>query len=305
MLLSTVVWRSTHGLRKSNWRGVPVRWLANSSSNRSTPQEKDEYVKHIIPKAFGVGTLAGVCGSLAGMGGGFIMIPLMTSSLIRLTQHQAHGTSLFAVTTTGLAGALGYSGNVQFEAAAVIACCGMVTARFGANMTTKISEKALKKALGIFMLCVAPLVPAKMYLMDQAPTVEENDADGAATPKEKHPFPQRVIAPAIIGIFSGFLAGLFGVGGGAIVVPALTIATDMTHYQSLATSLCAMSLPAMVGTATHYSKGNVAMRVAPALAMGAFVGGFVGGKIGLQTNENLLRWGFSGLMVVLGARTLM
>jgi uncharacterized membrane protein YfcA len=239
------------------------------------------------------------------MGGGFIMIPLMTSSLIRLTQHQAHGTSLFAVTTTGLAGALGYSGNVQFEAAAAIACCGMVTARLGANMTTKISEKVLKKALGIFMLCVAPLVPAKIYLMDQAPITEENDADAAATPKEKQPFPQRVIAPAIIGIFSGFLAGLFGVGGGAIVVPALTIATDMNHYQSLATSLCAMTLPAMVGTATHYSKGNVAMRVAPALAMGAFVGGFVGGKIGLQTNENLLRWGFSGLMVVLGARTLM
>ena len=233
------------------------------------------------------------------------MIPLMTSRLIRLTQHQAHGTSLFAVTTTGLAGALGYSGNVEFEAAAAIACCGMVTARFGATMTTKISEKALKKALGIFMVCVAPLVPAKIYLMDQAPTVEENDADGAATPNEKKPFPQRFIAPAIIGIFSGFLAGLFGVGGGAIVVPALTIATDMTHYQALATSLCAMSLPAMVGTATHYSKGNVAMRVAPALAMGAFAGGFVGSKIGLHTNENALRWGFSGLMVVLGARTLM
>ena len=140
---------------------------------------------------------------------------------------------------------------------------------------------------------------------NQPPTVEENDADGAATPNEKKPFPQRFIAPAIIGIFSGFLAGLFGVGGGAIVVPALTIATDMTHYQALATSLCAMSLPAMVGTATHYSKGNVAMRVAPALAMGAFAGGFVGSKIGLHTNENALRWGFSGLMVVLGARTLM
>ena len=48
-------------------------------------------------KAFGIGSLAGVLGSLAGMGGGFVMIPLMTSSLLRLPQHSAHGTSLCAV----------------------------------------------------------------------------------------------------------------------------------------------------------------------------------------------------------------
>ncbi len=66
-------------------------------------------------KSFSIGTLAGLLGSLAGMGGGFVMIPLMTaarSSLWRgglgVSQHQAHGTSLFAVGTTGLAGALGY-----------------------------------------------------------------------------------------------------------------------------------------------------------------------------------------------------
>ena len=94
-------------------------------------------------------------------------------------------------------------------------------------------------------------------------------------------------------------------GGGAIVVPALTIATDMNHYQALGTSLCAMSLPAMVGTATHYGKGNVAMRVAPALAMGAFLGGYCGGKLGLSIDESKLKWGFSLLMLALGSRTLL
>ena len=89
----------------------------------------------------------------------------------------------------------------------------------------------------------------------------------------------------------------------AIVVPALTVFTDMTHIQSLGTSLCAMTLPAMVGTATHYSKGNVAMRVAPPLALGAFVGGYCGGRLGLQLDETALRWAFSALMVVLGVRT--
>jgi len=267
-----------------------ARWHASPSGN---------YAKHDLPKTFFIGGLAGILGSLAGMGGGFVMIPLMTSSLLKLTQHQAHGTSLFAVAATGIAGALGYAEQVQLEAAGMIACFGMVTARLGAALTAKLSERVLKRALGIFMICVAPMVPLKHYFVgladEPAPTIKERNSLTIRT----------LLPPAMIGLGSGFMAGLFGVGGGAIVVPALTVFTDMSHYQALGTSLCAMSLPAMVGTYTHYTQGNVAMRVAPTLALGSFVGAYLGGKlIGLKTNEEILRWGFSGLMIVLGARTL-
>ena len=264
---------------------------------KDTASDSTTLASFPVPKAFAIGGLAGVCGSLAGMGGGFVMVPLMTSNLLRLSQHQAHGTSLFAVTATGIAGALGYSGQVDYEAAAAIACCGMVTARFGASTTTMMSGPTLKKALGLFMICVAPLVPANTYLTSKD--------DTSAKPSEQRPLPQRLLVPGAIGCCSGFLAGLFGVGGGAIVVPALAVATDMNHYQALGTSLCAMSLPAMVGTATHYSKGNVAIRVAPALAMGAFIGGYCGGKLGLTIDESKLKWGFSLLMLTLGGRTLL
>jgi uncharacterized membrane protein YfcA len=65
-----------------------------------------------------------------------------------------------------------------------------------------------------------------------------------------------------------------------------------------------MVLPAMMGTRTHYHAGNVAMKVAPALAAGAFVGAFCGGKIGLEIDETVLQWGFSALLLVLGVRTI-
>jgi len=232
------------------------------------------------------------------------MIPLMTSNLLRLSQHQAHGTSLFAVTTTGIAGALGYSGQVDLEAAAAIACSGMVTARFGAKATSKIPEVVLRRYLGIFMLCVAPLVPAKSYLVATEDEADHN-IENSSRKDSSTASSLRLLTPGLIGCCSGFLAGLFGVGGGAVVVPALTVATDMNHYQALGTSLCAMSLPAIVGTATHYNKGNVSMRVAPALALGAFVGGFIGGKLGSSIDETKLKFGFSGLMMFLGVRTLL
>ena len=263
------------------------------------------------------------------------MIPLMTSPhLLRLPQHAAHGTSLFAVAATGIAGAASYASagiDIELDSAVALTAAAMVTARWGALTTARLSERRLKLLLGVFMLCVAPMVPAKSYLverfggekddigsggggsdeensgakerssMTQEDASEEDSAADTMISSERF---HRLLTSGAIGLTSGFLAGLFGVGGGAIVVPALTLSTDLSHYQALGTSLMAMTLPACVGTWTHYQRGNVAMKVAPALAAGAFVGAYMGGKVGTNIEENTLRWGFSGLMVALGLRTI-
>jgi uncharacterized protein len=271
----------------------------------------------VAPTSFAVGSLAGLLGSLAGMGGGFVMIPLMTTRRLglRLTQHEAHGTSLFAVAATGLAGAYSYGDTVRYPEAAAVALTAMVTARWGAQTTVALSERALKRALGWLILAMAPMVPAKAYYLHQLDQRQQqqqassgaNDVSVISTTIATDPNIswRRFIAPALIGVGSGFLAGLFGVGGGTIVVPALTMVTDMTHHEALGTSLAAMTLPAMTGTYSHLKAGNCSMRVAPFLAAGALVGAFVGAQQSLQTNENALRWGFSALLATIGVRTLL
>lgn len=220
---------------------------------------------------------------------------------------------------TGMAGAISYGENVQLESAAAVALCGMFSARVGAKVTNFMSERMLKRALGILMLAMAPAVPLKAYVMqkyatknDDARTEEEEEQkqqqrepDGRITTKKGDNYFQRFALPGFIGLGSGFLAGVFGVGGGVIVVPALAVATSMDHYQALGTSLAAMTPPAAVGTYTHYAAGNLALRVAPPLALGAFCGAYVGGKIGKKTDETTLRWGFSGLLTVLGIQTIL
>ena len=143
-----------------------------------------------------------------------------------LTQHQAHGTSLCAVATTGIAGALSYSGYVDVEAAVCIAATGMLTARAGAQATTKLSAVTLKKALGLFMLLIAPTIPLKEYYFVPQTTkntthTKNEDVDNKKKPDEKSPSPsldlQRYAIPMLIGSCSGFLAGVFGVGGGESV----------------------------------------------------------------------------------------
>lgn len=288
---------------------------ATSRSAVSKPASLSSFSSFDNLKSFGIGTTAGLMGSLAGMGGGFVMIPLMTH-VLKLSQHQAHGTSLFAVAATGLAGAVSYGSAVQVEPALAVALTGMVTARLGAQTTTILSEQTLKRALGVLMIVMSVAVPAKANFMEQydddenhskqqTQKITSSDDSGENETKQEPSLLQRIGPAAAIGTCSGYMAGLFGVGGGVIVVPALTLFTSCNHYEALGTSLAAMALPAMAGTWTHHKAGNLAVRVAPSLAIGALVGAAVGGQIARRTDESTLRWGFSGLLATLGFRTLL
>lgn len=128
---------------------------AKESSNYSSIS-----LASVIPASFFIGASGAFCGSLVGMGGGFFFIPLMTSKILRLnvSQHIAHGTSLFAVVVTGISGGLGYANNmhahdddknkgnkadnsIHMESVAVLALTGMFTARFGAQFANKLSAR--------------------------------------------------------------------------------------------------------------------------------------------------------------------
>jgi len=125
------------------------------SATDSSGKRKKEIITNIPLKSFAIGSVAGLTGSLVGLGGGFLMIPLMTSGKVfALSQHVAHGTSLFAVTAAGLAGGLSYGmkGHIDIYSGVAIAISGMISARFGAKFSTKLSPKQLKRALGVFML---------------------------------------------------------------------------------------------------------------------------------------------------------
>ena len=92
-----------------------------------------------------VGVTAGALGSLAGMGGGFVAIPLMTR--LGVSQHAAHGTSLVGVVCTGAAGAAAYAGDgaVDVKAAAAVAATGALTAAAGARAAVATSAESTKR----------------------------------------------------------------------------------------------------------------------------------------------------------------
>jgi hypothetical protein len=94
---------SRTGRRRSSFDGNNSGGSGGSGGGGGDTGGSSTAVKHLPLKAFATGALAGAFGSWVGLGGGFVSLPILTM-VLRLTQHQAHGTSLCAVTATGFAG---------------------------------------------------------------------------------------------------------------------------------------------------------------------------------------------------------
>lgn len=106
-----------------------------------------------------------------------------------------------------------------------------------------------------------------------------------------------------IGLLAGVLSGMFGIGGGIVIVPALVLVTQMTQKTATGTSLAALLLPVgLLGAWQYYKAGSLDARAALLIAPGLAVGVFLGAKIALQLPSRELQRGFAVFLVVVAAR---
>ncbi len=239
---------------------------------------------------FLIGFLAGFFGGLVGLGGGIIMIPLMVG-ILKLDQHKAHGTSLVALVFTGISGAVAYGvkGSVSVLAAFLLAVTAMATARAGAHYAHSLPEWKLKRSFGAFLLLISVFLLAKPYL----PHVH-----GMST---GWPF---ILILLLAGMFTGFLSGMMGVGGGSIMVPALVLLAGFGQHVAQGSSLLAMVPAGAVGAYTHWKLGNVRTTILTGLIAGILVGTYLGGTLALFLSETSLRIVFAVVLIWTGLRFL-
>ena len=107
----------------------------------------------------------------------------------------------------------------------------------------------------------------------------------------------------VIGFLAGLLSGLFGIGGGIVIVPALVILAQMSQKTATGTSLAALLMPVgALGAWQYYRAGAMDIRAALLIAPGILVGAFIGAKIALQLPSRELQRGFALFLVVVAGR---
>jgi uncharacterized membrane protein YfcA len=111
-----------------------------------------------------------------------------------------------------------------------------------------------------------------------------------------------MIEAVLIGLLAGIVAGLLGVGGGALLVPALTIGLGLSQLDAEATSLLAIIPVALVGTLRQHGHGNVDLRTGAALGLLGAGGAVAGAVIANAVPERALEVSFALLMLFVAWR---
>jgi uncharacterized membrane protein YfcA len=114
-----------------------------------------------------------------------------------------------------------------------------------------------------------------------------------------------VLILLVVGLVAGVLSGMFGIGGGVIIVPALIFILKMKQMEATATSLAALIPPVgLLGAYEYYRNGNIHVGSALLVAAGLFAGAYFGAKITLNLPADIIRRMYGVFLLAISVKML-
>jgi uncharacterized membrane protein YfcA len=235
----------------------------------------------------GVGVAGGLLSGLFAIGGGIIMVPLLMA-LARFDQRRAAATSLAAILPASVVGSTTYliAGEIDLLAGFFIAIGGIVGALIGSALLKRIPLVWLRWMFIVFILLVA----ARMVLV-------------SPVRGESLEFSMLVaLGYVVLGLAMGILSGLFGIGGGIIVVPALIGIFAISDLIAKGTSLLVMIPTSAIGTVANWRAGTVDVRAGLIVGAAATAASIPGAALALALPARLSGILFGLLLLVVAAQ---
>jgi uncharacterized membrane protein YfcA len=229
------------------------------------------------------GAIVGFSLGLTGGGGAIFAVPLLIFGL-GLSPRDAVGISMMTVAVTAFAGFVQRMRRRQVEipTGILFAAAGIIGAPFGAWLAARISDSALLGMFSLLMLVIA----TRMWMTAKGvnPSTILDDDSGPSC--QRDPEGKLTITTdcglllAGVGLFAGALTGLFGVGGGFIIVPALVTFSGMGIQRAIGTSLMIISLVSVSGAVSHMTvNANLPIAMAGIFALGSVAGLLAGSRL--------------------------
>ncbi len=223
---------------------------------------------------FIIGFIASVFGSMVGLGGGFIMVPILRL-MYGLSPPVAAGTSLALVVASSLGGSIEnlLQKRVNVRTGWLITAGGIPGGILGALAVKHSTAQLFDWLFAAFLIAVS----VDIVVNRQKRLHERRDAE------RKNPG-----GMLAMGLVVGFVSSLFGVGGGVILIPSLLYLTALPAHAITATSQFAILLTSPVGLITHAFQSDVAWSYAAPLAAGGLLGGPVGARLSARVKSPVL-----------------
>lgn len=254
-----------------------------------------------------LGTLVGFSLGLTGGGGAIFAVPLLVYGLA-VEPRQAVGASLITVAVTASIGFMQRArvGAVEFPTGFLFAVAGMLTAPVGTWLARRIPEPLLLVLLGLLMLAIAMRMWLNAMRHDPTPACVPIAAKAAPTCRRDSEGQLKLTSRcamllATLGLATGILTGLFGVGGGFLIVPALVTFSGLGLQRAIGTSLLVITLVSLTGVAGHFMTGGTVPWLTTVLFLiGSLAGMWAGTAIASRLAGRRLQQLFAATVVAVG-----
>ncbi|MCC3528345.1 MAG: sulfite exporter TauE/SafE family protein [Microcoleus sp. PH2017_22_RUC_O_B] len=253
------------------------------------------------------GLFAGILAGFLGIGGGTVLVPLLVA--LKYAPVQAVATSGLSIVITAISGSIQNwrMGYLSLSQVAGIGFPAVITAQLGAYLA------------GIFppyllLVCFGLLLWLNIYLIEVRKRLTAKKAEGEESspiPNAQFPMPNAQLpnnsnilfnptfAKIATGSAAGLLAGLFGVGGGVIMVPLQILLLGESIKKAIQTSLGVIVITAISATAGHAARGNVLWVVGLILGCGGLLGAQISTRFLPRLSDRTISLAFRSLLAIL------
>ena len=229
-----------------------------------------------------LGFVAGILGSMIGLGGGIIVVPVLT--FFGFSPTLAASNSLFAAFSNAVGSTISYSRQkrIDYSIGLKLGLLSIPGTVLGAYLSSDVAPGIFKILFGLVLVSSAVYI----FLRKKIET------------KEKNLTKQMIIFVIAASFFAGIISSFFGIGGGTVFVPLMVVGIGMTMKKAAPTSQFILLFASLSGIITHSILGHPDFLQAGLLAAGAFFGGILGARLSLDIKERSLQILVSVIIII-------
>lgn len=258
-----------------------------------------------------IGLSAGTIGALVGLGGGIIVVPALlffgtyTTVISEVSPQTAVGTSLIIMIFTGLSSTLAYLKHktVDYKSGLIFFAGSGPGGIIGAWINKFLNIQSFNIYFGIFIVLISLLLMVKSHLKPMSAVTEKGVRRTFTDPAGRtYTYGFGAITGILVAFVVGLASGLFGIGGGSMMVPAMILLFLFPPHVAVATSMFMIFLSSLTSSAAHISLGNMNWTYALALIPGAWIGAKLGSYINMRLESTTVVVFLRIILILIGIR---
>ncbi|RMW39355.1 MAG: sulfite exporter TauE/SafE family protein [Nitrosopumilus sp.] len=233
-----------------------------------------------------LGFAGGILGSMIGLGGGIIVVPVLT--FLGFSPTAAASNSLFAALSNAVASTISYSKQkrIEYSLGLKLGLLSIPGTVLGAVISSNVAPDVFKVLFGLVLIASAAYIFLRRNLENKQKTISK----------------QMMIFAIGASFFAGIISSFFGIGGGIVFVPLMVAGMGMAMKRAAPTSQLILLFASLSGVITHSLLGHPDFTQAGFLAIGSFVGGLVGARLSIDIKERYLQILVSVVILIAAAK---